>query len=76
MKLSMPKGYEMPDNAKPGQPFEAVATLVMGEDGTVQLTAIDGMEVGESEEPEEAEEAEAPEAEDMAMPWNQPPPFE
>lgn len=47
----------MPTDAKPGQPFEAVATLVMGEDGTM-LTALNGVALAEEEEAEEEEEGE------------------
>lgn len=47
----------MPDTAKPGQPFEAVATLIMGDDG-VSLTALDGMELAEEEMEEEGMEGE------------------
>lgn len=46
----------MPDSAKPGQPFEAVATLTMGEDG-VMLTALNGMALAEAEMEEEEEYA-------------------
>lgn len=62
MKLNLPKGYEPPENAQPGQPFEAVATLSMEEDGTFELVAIDGMDLeGDMGDDEE----EAPE-----LPWN------
>jgi hypothetical protein len=55
MKIMLPEGFKMPDTAKPGQPFEVVATLVMGEDG-VNLTALDGMELAEAEAEGEMEE--------------------
>ena len=75
MKITLPKGFEFPENAKPGQPFEAVATLVMDESGGVELTAIDGASVGESEEPDEApepgEQPATPANPPMAMPWDQ-----
>lgn len=58
MKLELPEGFQMPASAKPGEPFEAVATLVMGEDG-VMLTALDGVKLPEKEE--EEEEYEEPE---------------
>lgn len=68
MKLTLPEGYLPPDNVKPGEDFEAVATLVMGEDGGFTLTAIDGVEI-ESE----TEEGEPDEEETLAsmveMPW-------
>jgi hypothetical protein len=57
MKITLPEGFKMPTDAKPGQPFEAVATLVMGEDGTM-LTALNGVTLAEEEEAEEEEEGE------------------
>lgn len=48
----------MPTDAKPGQPFEAVATLVMGEDGTM-LTALNGVALAEEMEAEAEDEMEA-----------------
>ena len=65
MRITLPKGFEPPVSAKPGEPFEAVATLLMNEDGTFELSALDGMDVGELNEPEP----------DMNMPWNQGDPF-
>lgn len=53
MKIMLPDGYEMPASAQPGEPFEAVATLVIGEDGMVELIALDGAELGEDMEEEE-----------------------
>ena len=44
----------MPTDAKPGQPFEAVATLVMGEDGTM-ITALNGVALAEEMEDKEME---------------------
>lgn len=58
MTISLPKGYQPPQGAKPGEPFEVVAMLVASEDGTFLIQSIDGVEVGESEEPEEMEEME------------------
>jgi len=64
----------MPDTAKPGQPFEAVATLIMGDDG-VSLTALDGMELAEEEEEMEEEEMEEEEMEyaepEITLPFEQ-----
>ena len=57
MKITLPEGFKIPDTAKPGQPFEAVATLIMGEDG-VSLTALDGVEIAEEEKPETENEVE------------------
>lgn len=66
MKVTLPEGYQAPDNAKPGEPFEVVATLVQGKDGGFELTAIDGIKLEESGEEEEYEES------PMKMPWDEP----
>jgi hypothetical protein len=62
MKITLPEGFKMPTDAKPGQPFEAVATLVMGEDGTM-ITALNGVALAEEMEGEEMEAEEMAEAE-------------
>jgi len=72
MNITLPKGYELPDGAQMGEPFEAVATLIANEDGTFTLDAIDGMDIG-SETEEDAEETESPEAQlaaSVKMPWS------
>jgi hypothetical protein len=74
MKITLPEGFKIPDTAKPGQPFEVVATLVMGDDG-VSITALDGMELAEAEmeegtEMEEGEETEYAEPE-IKLPFEQ-----
>ena len=73
MKIALPDGYQPPDNAQPGEPFEVVATVVQTEDGTFDLTAIDGQEVTEDETDEEpAEGEESPEtklAAAVKIPW-------
>lgn len=53
MDIKLPKGYQPPDNAKPGEPFEVVATLVMEEDGEFELKAIDGIPLPEDKEDQE-----------------------
>lgn len=68
MKLPLPKEYVPPDTARPGEPFEAVATIVPGEDGSFNLTAIDGNELAEAETEEEGMD-EMPEFE---MPYEDP----
>lgn len=55
MKITLPKGFQLPAAAKPGEPFESVATLIMDEDGTVKMSALDGVKLPESEAPEEEE---------------------
>lgn len=70
MKITLPTGYELPDGAKPGEPFEVVATLVASDDGTFDLVAVDGMEIEETPDTD----VETPE-EEMApaikLPWQE-----
>jgi hypothetical protein len=67
MKIMLPEGFQMPASAKPGEPFEAVATLVLDDAGEVKLSALDGVELMEEEEDEamEEEEDEAMEEEEV-----------
>lgn len=65
MKITLPQGFELPEGAKPGQPFEVVATLELYEDGTAELEALDGIPV-ETEEPEPEQEAPA-----VRLPWEE-----
>lgn len=74
MKISLPEGFEIPDNAVPDEPFEVVATIVQKEDGSFDLVAIDGVEIeSESDESDETEQEEddfmARRAADIRMPW-------
>ena len=52
MKLPLPKGFAPPQNARPGEPFEVVATLSQEEDGSFELEAIDGVKLADEEEEE------------------------
>lgn len=63
-KLSFraPEGFSAPEDSKPGQPFEVMATLTMGEDGMLALNAIDGAPISMDEAPED-EMGEEPEME-------------
>jgi hypothetical protein len=72
MKITLPEGFQVPSTAKPGQPFEVVATIVMGEDGAM-LTSLDGMELAEEEEEGEEEEAEYAQPE-ITLPFEGQPP--
>lgn len=57
----IPQGFQPPDGVQPGQPFDAVASLKMADDGAnLELVAVDGIPVGE--DPEEAGEAKGPAA--------------
>ena len=61
INFSMPAGFKVPDGVKDGEPFDAMATLMV-KDGRLVLGELDGTPV--SDEPEmEAPEAEEPEAE-------------
>lgn len=53
MKLTLPEGFTAPKNARPGEPFEVVATIRPSEDGTFSLVALDGMALPEEEEDDE-----------------------
>lgn len=54
MKIPLPEGFTPPKNARPDEPFEVVATFRQAEDGTFDLTALDGVPLPEEEaEPEE-----------------------
>lgn len=49
--FTAPAGWEMPSDARPGTPFQAVGTFIADEDGEISMTEIDGT-------PLEAEEVE------------------
>lgn len=56
----------MPENARPGEPFEVVATIQPSDDGSFMLSALDGMPLPEETEAEEPEEMENP---DIVLPF-------
>lgn len=65
ISFSAPKGWEVPTDSKPGEPFQAVGTFTMGEDGSLTMTEIDGTAIGGDDEEMEVEEVsdeEKPEA--------------
>ena len=57
----------MPEDATPGQPFQAVGTFLADEDGNLTLTAIDGAEIPVMEDDEMEMEDEGVEVE-VTMP--------
>lgn len=57
----------MPEDATPGQPFQAVGTFLADEDGNITLTAIDGTEIPVMEDDEMEMENEGVEVE-VTMP--------
>lgn len=71
MKITLPPDYQAPENARPGEPFEVVAMIRPGEDGSFTLTAIDGIELpSEDDEPEMEEMSEeAKFAKKIPLPW-------
>ena len=72
MKIMLPDGFQIPENTRPGEPFESVAVITPSEDGSFTLSSLDGVALAEEEEAEEAEEMspemEAPMEEEMADP--------
>lgn len=67
IEFMAPEGMEMPEGLNPGDTFESMATVQLGEDGELYLKALDGMALGSAEEEEEEEgEDEGGESEMMA----------
>lgn len=62
MKITLGKGFTPPQGMKPGEQFDAVATLTMGPEG-IELVSIDGVDVMGEEEEEKEEEGEGKEME-------------
>jgi hypothetical protein len=62
ISFNAPEGFSAPEDSKPGEPFEVMATLTMGDSGMLTLNAIDGAPVSMDAEPEEGE-MEGPEME-------------
>jgi hypothetical protein len=53
MTIPIPEGFVPPEGAEVGSTFEALATLKLGE-GTLEVTAIDGLAIGSAEASEAA----------------------
>jgi hypothetical protein len=60
IEFKLPEGFQVPDQTEPGQSFDAVATVSVGEDGTAQLLALDGLPVEGGEEETERRRAGQP----------------
>jgi len=58
LSFTIPDGWELPPDAKPGQPFQAVGTFVADEDGNINFTEIDGTPLGDEVAEEVEEEVE------------------
>lgn len=72
MNLSLPEGYVMPESARPGESFEAVATLKPNDDGSFELVALDGMPLGGGNDTEEVLDGAQKLAKKVRLPWDQP----
>ena len=71
LTFQSPEGWQMPEDATVGQPFQALGTFVADEDGNITITEIDGtaipapeMEDGEEEGSEIEIEMKMPEKEE------------
>jgi len=62
IEFQLPDGFQVPDQTEPGQSFDAVATISVGDDGTAQLLALDGLPVEGGEEETEKRRAGQPPA--------------
>ena len=62
MRLALPENYRPPEGVRPDEPFEVVATVVLGKDGGFVLQTIDGVKLGEGKSKK------AP----FTMPWDEP----
>ena len=60
LTFQSPEGWQMPEDATPGQPFQALGTFMADEDGNITLTEIDGTAISapEMEDEEEGGEVE------------------
>jgi hypothetical protein len=59
-KFPAPDGFTAPEDADPTKPFEVMASVTMGEDGMLSLSAIDGVPIASEPEMEEEMEEESP----------------
>lgn len=62
IEFDLPEGFQVPDQTEPGQSFDAVATISVGDDGKAQLLALDGLPVEGGEEDTERRRAGQPPA--------------
>lgn len=53
MKIMLPDGFQIPENTRPGEPFESVAVITPAEDGSFTLSSLDGVALAEEEAAEE-----------------------
>lgn len=55
LTFQSPEGWQMPEDATPGQPFQALGTFMADEDGNITLTEIDGTAISSPEMEDEEE---------------------
>jgi len=80
MKIKMPAGFLPPKGVKPGEAFDAVASMKQEKDGSYELISMDGAPMSgkaeEDAEPEQDDMEEGKEArpvdssEGIRLPWN------
>lgn len=56
IEFKAPEGLEIPEGTKPGDTFESMATLMLGEEGELYLKELDGIPVSSLEEQKEETE--------------------
>lgn len=56
IEFMAPEGMEVPEGINPGDTFEVMATVQLGEEGELYLKEIDGMSIGGEMEESEGEE--------------------
>ena len=63
IEFKAPEGMEVPEGINPGDTFEVMATVQLGEEGELYLKEIDGMPIGGEMEEDKGEGAEEMEME-------------
>lgn len=60
IEFMAPEGLEVPEGIKPGETFEVMATVALGEEGELYLKEVDGLPISaeESDDSEDADEEE------------------
>jgi hypothetical protein len=53
IEFKAPQGLEIPEGTNPGDSFEVMATVTLGEEGELYLKELDGISVSGEEDPEE-----------------------
>jgi len=55
IEFKSPEGLEIPEGTNPGESFEVMATVTLGEEGELYLKEIDGLPISTESEDEEIE---------------------